>query len=147
MVAKDPQFELRKAYFETLTNITSNGQPVEVFDEIVPSTAAFPAIVFMQQTGRNDGNQDMFIRDEIIDIHVITKFVSDTGGKKVANDVVNQIIGKVLLGPSNFGISSHLTNWQVLNCEYQTNTLTSQLPTGWQVEIIVTFSQLLEQLN
>ena len=35
MVAKDPQFELRKAYFETLTNITSNGQPVEVFDEIV----------------------------------------------------------------------------------------------------------------
>ncbi len=147
MVAKDPQFELRKAYFETLTNITSNGQPVEVFDEIVPSTAAFPAIVFMQQTGRNDGNKDRFIRDEIIDIHVITKFVSDTGGKKVANDIVNQIANKVLLGPSNFGISSHLTNWQVLNCEYQTNTLTSQLPTGWQVEIIVTFSQLLEQLN
>jgi energy-converting hydrogenase Eha subunit H len=147
MIAKDPQFELRKAYFETLTNITSNGQPVEVFDEIVPSTAAFPAIVFMQQTGRNDGNKDRFIRDEIIDIHVITKFVSDTGGKKVANDIVNQIANKVLLGPSNFGISSHLTNWQVLNCEYQTNTLTSQLPTGWQVEIIVTFSQLLEQLN
>lgn len=147
MVAKDPQFELRKAYFETLTNITSNGQPVEVFDEIVPSTAAFPAIVFMQQTGRNDGNKDRFIRDEIIDIHVITKFVSDTGGKKVANDIVNQIANKVLLGPSNYGISSHLTNWQVLNCEYQTNTLTSQLPTGWQVEIIVTFSQLLEQLN
>lgn len=147
MVAKDPQFELRKAYFETLTNITSNGQPVEVFDEIVPSTAAYPAIVFMQQTGRNDGNKDRFIRDEIIDIHVITKFVSDTGGKKVANDIVNQIANKVLLGPSNFGISSHLTNWQVLNCEYQTNTLTSQLPTGWQVEIIVTFSQLLEQLN
>jgi len=147
MVAKDPQFELRKAYFETLTDITSNGQPVEVFDEIVPSTAAFPAIVFMQQTGRNDGNKDRFIRDEIIDIHVITKFLSDTGGKKVANDIVNQIANKVLLGPSNFGISSHLTNWQVLNCEYQTNTLTSQLPTGWQVEIIVTFSQLLEQLN
>lgn len=147
MVAKDPQFELRKAYFETLTNITSNSQPVEVFDEIVPSTAAFPAIVFMQQTGRNDGNKDMFIRDEIIDIHVITKFLSDTGGKKVANDIVNQIVNKVLLGPSNYGISSHLTNWQVLNCEYQTNTLTSQLPTGWQVEIIVTFSQLLEQLN
>jgi hypothetical protein len=147
MVAKDPQFDLRKAYFETLTNITSNGQPVEVFDEIVPSTAAYPAIVFMQQTGRNDGNKDRFIRDEIIDIHVITKFVSDTGGKKVANDIVNQIANKVLLGPSNFGISSHLTNWQVLNCEYQTNTLTSQLPTGWQVEIIVTFSQLLEQLN
>jgi hypothetical protein len=147
MVARDPQFELRKAYFETLTDITSGGQPVEVFDEIVSPYAAYPAIVFMQQTGRNDGNKDKFIRDEIIDIHVITKFPSDTGGKKVANDVVNQIIGKVLLGPSNYGITAHLPNWQVLNCEYQTNTLTSQLPTGWQVEIIVTFSQLLEQLN
>ena len=34
-----------------------------------------------------------------------------------------------------------------LDCEYQTNSLILQLPTGWQVEQTILFSQLLNQLN
>ena len=69
------------------------------------------------------------------------------GGKKEVNDISNLIIARIITSNNTFGFSQYLTTWQVINCEYQTNSLILQLPTGWQVEQTILFSQLLNQLN
>ena len=59
-----------------------------------------------------------------------------------------EVLYWILITSNNtYGFSQYLTTWQVINCEYQTNSLILQLPTGWQVEQTILFSQLLNQLN
>jgi len=147
MINRDCAYDLRKAYFQALSGITYNSQAVSVYDEIVPSGAVYPCIVLSDQLSRGLRSKDSFQRDTTIEICVIQKYTSDEGGKKEVNDIANLIIARIITSNNTFGISQYLTTWQVINCEYQTNSLILQLPTGWQVEQTILFSQLLNQLN
>jgi hypothetical protein len=147
MINRDCAYDLRKAYFQTLSGITYNSQAVNVYDEIVPNGAVYPCIVLSNQLSRGVRSKDSFQRDATIEICVIQKYTSDEGGKKEVNDIANLIIARIITSNNTFGFSQYLTTWQVINCEYQTNSLILQLPTGWQVEQTILFSQLLNQLN
>jgi hypothetical protein len=147
MINRDCAYDLRKAYFQTLSGITYNSQAVSVYDEIVPNGAIYPCIVLSNQLSRGVRSKDSFQRDATIEICVIQKYTSDEGGKKEVNDIANLIIARIITSNNTFGFSQYLTTWQVINCEYQTNSLILQLPTGWQVEQTILFSQLLNQLN
>ena len=147
MINRDCAYDLRKAYFQALSGITYNSQAVNVYDEIVPSGAAYPVIVLGDQLSRGLRSKDSFQRDTTIEINVIQKYTSDEGGKKEVNDIANLIIARIITSNNTYGFSQYLTSWQVINCEYQTNSLILQLPTGWQVEQTILFSQLLNQLN
>ena len=147
MINRDCAYDLRKAYFQALSGITYNNQAVNVYDEIVPSGAVYPCIVLSDQLSRGVRSKDSFQRDATIEICVIQKYTSDEGGKKEVNDIANLIIARIITSNNTFGFSQYLTTWQVINCEYQTNSLILQLPTGWQVEQTILFSQLLNQLN
>jgi hypothetical protein len=147
MINRDCAYDLRKAYFQALSGITYNSQAVSVYDEIVPSGAVYPCIVLSDQLSRGVRSKDSFQRDATIEICVIQKYTSDEGGKKEVNDIANLIIARIITSNNTFGFSQYLTTWQVINCEYQTNSLILQLPTGWQVEQTILFSQLLNQLN
>jgi hypothetical protein len=147
MINRDCAYDLRKAYFQTLSGITYNSQAVSVYDEIVPNGAVYPCIVLSNQLSRGVRSKDSFQRDATIEICVIQKYTSDEGGKKEVNDIANLIIARIITSNNTFGFSQYLTTWQVINCEYQTNSLILQLPTGWQVEQTILFSQLLNQLN
>jgi hypothetical protein len=147
MINRDCAYDLRKAYFQTLSGITYNSQAVSVYDEIVPNGAIYPCIVLSNQLSRGVRSKDSFQRDSTIEICVIQKYTSDEGGKKEVNDIANLIIARIITSNNTFGFSQYLTTWQVINCEYQTNSLILQLPTGWQVEQTILFSQLLNQLN
>ena len=147
MINRDCAYDLRKAYFQALSGITYNSQAVNVYDEIVPSGAVYPCIVLSDQLSRGLRSKDSFQRDTTIEICVIQKYTSDEGGKKEVNDIANLIIARIITSNNTFGFSQYLTTWQVINCEYQTNSLILQLPTGWQVEQTILFSQLLNQLN
>jgi hypothetical protein len=147
MINRDCAYDLRKAYFQALSGITYNNQAVNVYDEIVPSGAVYPCIVLSDQLSRGLRSKDSFQRDTTIEICVIQKYTSDEGGKKEVNDIANLIIARIITSNNTYGFSQYLTTWQVINCEYQTNSLILQLPTGWQVEQTILFSQLLNQLN
>ena len=147
MINRDCAYDLRKAYFQALSGITYNSQVVNVYDEIVPSGAVYPCIVLSDQLSRGLRSKDSFQRDTTIEICVIQKYTSDEGGKKEVNDIANLIIARIITSNNTYGFSQYLTSWQVINCEYQTNSLILQLPTGWQVEQTILFSQLLNQLN
>ena len=147
MINRDCAYDLRKAYFQALSGITYNSQAVNVYDEIVPNGALYPCIVLSDQLSRGLRSKDSFQRDTTIEVNVIQKYTSDEGGKKEVNDIANLIIARIITSNNTFGFSQYLTTWQVINCEYQTNSLILQLPTGWQVEQTILFSQLLNQLN
>ncbi len=147
MINRDCAYDLRKAYFQALSGITYNSQAVSVYDEIVPNGAVYPCIVLSDQLSRGLRSKDSFQRDTTIEICVIQKYTSDEGGKKEVNDIANLIIARIITSNNTYGFSQYLTTWQVINCEYQTNSLILQLPTGWQVEQTILFSQLLNQLN
>jgi hypothetical protein len=147
MINRDCAYDLRKAYFQALSGITYNSQAVNVYDEIVPNGALYPCIVLSDQLSRGLRSKDSFQRDTTIEVNVIQKYTSDEGGKKEVNDIANLIIARIITSNNTYGFSQYLTTWQVINCEYQTNSLILQLPTGWQVEQTILFSQLLNQLN
>lgn len=147
MINRDSAYDLRKAYYQALSGITYNSQAVGVYDEIVPEGAVYPVIVLGNQLSNGERSKDGFQRDSLIEISVIQKYTSDEGGKKEVNDISNLIIARIITSNNTWGFSQYLTGWQVLNCEYQTNSLILQLPTGWQVEQNIVFTQLLNQLN
>jgi hypothetical protein len=147
MINKDSAFDLRKAYFQALSGITYNNQAVGVYDEIVPEGSVYPVIVLGNQISRGERSKDTFQRDSTIEINVIQRYDSSEGGKKQVNDISNLIIARIITSNSTDGFSQYLTGWQIINCEYQTNSVILQLPTGWQVEQSIIFSQLLNQLN
>jgi hypothetical protein len=147
MINRDCAYDLRKAYFQALSGITYNSQAVNVYDEIVPNGAVYPCIVLSDQLSRGLRSKDSFQRDTTIEVNIIQKYTSDEGGKKEVNDISNLIIARIITSNNTYGISQYLSTWQVINCEYQTNSLILQLPTGWQVEQTILFSQLLNQLN
>lgn len=147
MINKDSSFDLRKAYYQALSGITYNGQSVGIYDEIVPQGAVYPVIVLGNQISRGERSKDGFQRDSTIEISVIQRYTSDEGGKKEVNDISNLIIARIITSNNTFGFAQYLEGWQVINCEYETNSLILQLPTGWQVEQSIIFSQLLNQLN
>jgi hypothetical protein len=47
----DPSYDIRVAVAELLSDITSSGVPVPVFDEIVSADAGFPRIVLLDNSG------------------------------------------------------------------------------------------------
>lgn len=147
MINKDSAFDLRKAYYQALSGISYNSQAVGVYDEIVPANAVYPVIVLSNQVSRGERSKDGFQRDSNIEVNVIQRYTSDEGGKKEVNDISNIIIGRIITSNNTYGFSQYLEGWQVINCEYQTNSVILQLPTGWQVEQSIIFSQLLNQLN
>lgn len=147
MINRDSAYDLRKAYFQALSGITYNSQAVGVYDEIVPEGAVYPVIVLGNQLSNGERSKDGFQRDSLIEVQVIQKYTSDEGGKKEVNDISNLIIARIITSNNTWGFSQYLTGWQVMNCEYQTNSLILQLPTGWQVEQNIIFTQLLNQLN
>lgn len=147
MINKDSAFDLRKAYYQALSGITYNNQSVGVYDEIVPANAVYPVIVLSNQISRGERSKDGFQRDSNIEVNVIQRYSSEEGGKKEVNDISNIIIGRIITSNNTYGFSQYLEGWQVINCEYQTNSVILQLPTGWQVEQSIIFSQLLNQLN
>lgn len=147
MINKDSAFDLRKAYYQALSGITYNGNSIGVYDEIVPEGATYPVIILGNQISRGERSKDTFQRDSNIEISVIQRYDSSEGGKKEVNDISNLIIARIITSNNTYGFSQYLTGWQVINCEYQTNSVILQLPTGWQVEQNIIFSQLLNQLN
>jgi hypothetical protein len=147
MINKNCDYDLRKAYYQALSGIIYNSQTVNVYDEIVPSDAIYPVIVLGNQMSRGERSKDNFMRDANIEVNIIQRYTSDEGGKKEVNDISNLIIARIITSNNTYGFSQYLSSWQVINCEYQTNSLILQLPTGWQVEESIIFSQLLNQLN
>jgi hypothetical protein len=147
MINRDSAFDLRKAYYQALSGITYGGSTIGVYDEIVPEGASYPVIVLGNQISRGERSKDTFQRDSTIEISVIQRYDSSEGGKKEVNDISNLIIARIITSNNTYGFSQYLTGWQVINCEYETNSVILQLPTGWQVEQNIIFSQLLNQLN
>lgn len=149
MINKESAYDLRRAYYQLLTStpLVYNTKTLGVYDEVVPSNASYPCIVLRSQDSRVLRSKDTWQQDTSIEISIIQKYTSDQGGKKEVNDISNLIISRVLTSNSTFGIQQYLTDWQVINCEYQTNSVILQLPSGWQVEQNIFFMQLLNQLN
>lgn len=149
MINKDSSFDLRKAYYQLLTStpIVYNSQTIGVYDEVVANNANYPCIVLRTQENRMLRSKDTWQQDTSIEISVIQRYTSDKGGKKEVNDIANLVINRVLTSNSTFGIQQYLTDWQVINCEYQTNSVILQVSSGWQVEQNIFFMQLLNQLN
>jgi len=147
MINRDSAFDLRKAYYQALSGITYGGSTIGVYDEIVPEGASYPVIVLGNQISRGERSKDTFQRDSTIEISVIQRYDSSEGGKKEVNDISNLIIARIITSNNTYGFSQYLIGWQVINCEYETNSVILQLPTGWQVEQNIIFSQLLNQLN
>jgi hypothetical protein len=88
----DPSYNIRVAVAELLADITSDGEPVPIFDEIVSASAGFPRIVLLDVSGGGARfSKCGFGADWSQVIKISTSF---TG--RVSKNIVEQICTEVL---------------------------------------------------
>jgi hypothetical protein len=110
----DPSYNIRVAVADLLSDITSAGEPVPVFDEIVSAVAGFPRIVLLDVSGGGArASKCGFGGDWSQVIKVSTSF---TG--RVSKNVVEQLCTEVLqrlvpLSGSFIDIGPDFNVWKV----------------------------------
>jgi len=88
---KDPDYQLRRAYFTALDgNVTSVGKVVPVYDR-VPNNAVDPWIKFDTMAGDRIEEKDGFTTNRLFSIVCHTAF-NKRGGRKQADQISSQVM-------------------------------------------------------
>lgn len=77
---------VRKAFFDKISSLTYDAQPVTIFDEFETPTDANPYVVLSTQTEQQISNDDQFFWDTTILIKVVA-YGNLVVGKKAAEDL------------------------------------------------------------
>jgi len=104
-------FEIRKAYVNSLTGLQYNGTTVPVYDMEAPSGVNRPFIILGSQVQNNDLNtKDSFGGTAIINVEVNTDTISYIGGRKQANEISSLILETIHPEPDTINLTSENFN-------------------------------------
>lgn len=103
---KDVTLPLRTGYYALLNNMVVEGKTIPVFDMMAPHPAQTPYIIIEGIVPISDNTKDSFISEVTVDLLVYTSFKGDFGGSKLADQIVNAILQKVISSPGKSGVSA-----------------------------------------
>jgi len=114
-------FELRKAYYTTLTgNITYGGNVVSVYDTEAPLNSPKPFIILGSYTQTNDLNtKDGFGATATVNVEVNTEYISGVGGRKQADEIMNMILTELHPDTATINLTTDsfdVVSFELVNC-------------------------------
>lgn len=103
---KDVALPLRTGYVQALSGLTVAGRPVPVYDYMAPYPEAVPYIIISEILGVGDGTKSSFGQEVTIDLLVYTSYFGDFGGRKGAEQIIEQVLGRIMPAPGQCGVSA-----------------------------------------
>ena len=86
---KDPNLKIREAYYALINgNVTYNGDPVPIYDEMVADSEGYPRIVISTQDATDWNCLDRYGHEHDITFEIVDK---DRLGKKRMDLIANQL--------------------------------------------------------
>jgi hypothetical protein len=106
-------YELRKAYVTAIgTSITSSGNVVKVYDMEAPINSPRPFIILGSYVQTGDQNtKDNFGGTATLNIEINTEVVPTYGGRKEADDILNQLLTLVHPTTATINLTSSIFNF------------------------------------
>ena len=141
--AKDPSNAYRKAYFDKLSDQISliAGKVIPVYDT-VPDNAKAPFIILSNTTLSPILSSTGYGYNASIVIDIVTRFISG-GGKKLADDISNQVFRKILAR----GKFYEDQDWNIYTSKLvSTRYLESESDGGYVIRKLITFNNHIQQL-
>jgi hypothetical protein len=135
-------FELRKAYYNTITGITYNGSPLQCFDSFATDDADAPYVVVDSMNSSDNRNK----ADSVEDCSIVVDITSSAsqGGRKTTDEIASLIIAAKSSLRANVG--SITTAFALMDVYKITdNTLTLQSGTEKIYRRIITFGHTVAQ--
>jgi hypothetical protein len=120
----DPSLELREAYIDKLSTLQISGVTIPVYDEFMGSTVANIGYATAYCLVTNQTAQDILIKcgfynDCSIQIDIVTKYPKNKGGKKLSEQIANEILKLIRTG--NASDYPTMLNFQIVTCQLLIN--------------------------
>ena len=115
----DPSLELREAYITKLATLQVSGVTIPVYDEIMGGTVANIGYAQAYCLVTNQTGQDILVKNEFyndcsIQIDIVTKFPKNKGGKKLSEQIANEILK--VIRTNNTSDYPAMPNFQMVTC-------------------------------
>jgi hypothetical protein len=120
----DPSLELREAYIDKLSTLQIQGVTIPVYDEFMGATVANIGYATAYCLVTNQTAQDILIKtgfynDCSIQVDIVTKFPKNKGGKKLSEQIANEILKLIRTG--NTSDYPTMANFQIVTCQLLIN--------------------------
>jgi hypothetical protein len=120
----DPSLELREAYIDKLSTLQIQGVTIPVYDEFMGATVASIGYATAYCLVTNQTAQDILIKtgfynDCSIQVDIVTKFPKNKGGKKLSEQIANEILKLIRTG--NTSDYPTMANFQIVTCQLLIN--------------------------
>ena len=143
--------ELREAYITKLGGIQISGVTIPFYDELQGATVAnigyaSAYCLIMDQSANDILVKNSFYQSVTISIDVVTKFPKNKGGKKLSEQISNEILQLIRTGDTTDYPT--LTNFQIVTCSKTNDRGIIEENVGNTVfRKILTFSHKIKQIN
>ncbi len=147
----DPTLELREAYIDKLSTLEIMGESIPVYDEFMGATVANIGYAQAYCLVTNQTAQDILIKtgfynDCSITIDIVTKFPKNKGGKKLSEQIANEVLQLIRTG--NTSDYPAMTNFQIVTCQVVTNQgLIEENTANTVFRKILGFTHKIKQIN
>jgi len=147
----DPSLELREAYIDKLSTLQITGVTIPVYDEFMGATVAEIGYAQAYCLVTNQTAQDILIKcgfynDCSITIDIVTKYPKNKGGKKLSEQIANEVLQLIRTG--NTTDYPSMTNFQIVTCQMLTNQGIIEENTGNTVfRKILGFTHKIKQID
>lgn len=116
----DPSLQLREAYISKLSTLQISGVTIPVYDELMGATVANIGYADAYCLVTNQTAQDILIKcgfynDCSIQIDIVTKFPKNKGGKKLSEQIANEILKLIRTG--NTSDYPSMADFQIVTCQ------------------------------
>lgn len=116
----DPSLQLREAYISKLSTLQVSGVTIPIYDELMGATVANIGYAEAYCIVTNQTAQDILIKcgfynDCSIQIDVVTKFPKNKGGKKLSEQIANEILKLIRTG--NTSDYPPMADFQIVTCQ------------------------------
>jgi hypothetical protein len=120
----DPSLELREAYIDKLSTLQISGVTIPVYDEIMGANVASIGYATAYCLVTNQTAQDILIKtgfynDCSIQIDIVTKFPKNKGGKKLSEEIANEVLKLIRTGSTSDYPA--MANFQIVTCQLLIN--------------------------
>lgn len=147
----DPSLQLREAYISKLSTLEISGVSIPVYDELMGATVASIGYATAYCLVTNQTAQDILIKcgfynDCSIQIDIVTKYPKNKGGKKLSEQIANEILQLMRTGDTTDYPT--MTNFQIVTCQLLINQGILEENTGGTVyRKILGFTHKIKQVN
>lgn len=147
----DPTLELREAYIDKLGTLQILGETIPVYDEFMGATVANIGYAQAYCLVTNQTAQDILIKtgfynDCSITVDVVTKFPKNKGGKKLSEQIANEVLQLIRTGSTSDYPA--MTNFQIVTCQLLTNQgLIEENTANTVFRKILGFTHKIKQIN